>query len=262
MYILKDCVPVSLCGMDAVMLAFVLMSNHFHFIIYATREECELFIDRYKRLVSRYVRNKYGTRKILRSVKTSCSEIDLTDEGLKRLIAYVLNNPVKAGINCMPQNYEWGSGRCYFTNYEDKSFQRRLSEFGVRQQIAILRSEVKLNQDYIITDSGYIDPQSYIDFKSVERIFVRARSMEYFLSVSNKTSVDKYGPVSFSDSLVLAGLGEILENKYGVDNVSDLSMEVRRKVVLEIRKQFNSTPKQLARVLKCSLNEIIATLEH
>jgi hypothetical protein len=68
--------------------------------------------------------------------------------------------------------------------------------------------------------------------------------------------------VSFSDSLVLAGLGEILENKYGVENVSDLSIEVRRKVVLEIRKQFNSTPKQLARVLNCSLNEIIATMEH
>lgn len=255
-------VPVAMAGLCIDLLAFVLMSNHFHFIIYADKHECERFIDNYKRLVSRYVRNKYGTSKILRAVKTSCCVIEQADEGLKRLIAYVLNNPVKAGINCMPQNYEWGSGRCYFTNYEDKSFLRRLSEFGVRQQIAILRSGVKLNQDYIITDSGYIDPQSYIDFKSVERIFVRARSMEYFLSVSNKTSGDKDGPVSFSDSLVLSGLGEILEKKYGVENVSDLSIEVRRKVVLEIRKQFNSTPKQLARVLKCSLNEIIATLEH
>ena len=255
-------VPVAMAGLCIDLLAFVLMSNHFHFIIYADKHECERFIDNYKRLVSRYVRNKYGTSKILRAVKTSCCVIEPEDEGLKRLIAYVLNNPVKAGINCMPQNYEWGSGRCYFTNYEDKSFLRRLSEFGVRQQIAILRSEVKLNQDYFITDSGYIDPQSYIDFKSVERIFVRARSMEYFLSVSNKTSGDKDGPVSFSDSLVLSGLGEILENKYGVENVSDLSIEVRRKVVLEIRKQFNSTPKQLARVLKCSLNEIMSTLEH
>ena len=255
-------VPVAMSGLCIDLLAFVLMSNHFHFIIYADKHECERFIDNYKRLVSRYVRNKYGTSKILRAVKTSCCVIEPADEGLKRLIAYVLNNPVKAGINCMPQNYEWGSGRCYFTNYEDKSFQRRLSEFGVRQQIAILRSEVKLNQDYIITDSGYIDPQSYIDFKSVERIFVRARSMEYFLSVSNKTSGDKDGPVSFSDSLVLSGLGEILEKKYGVENVSDLSIEVRCKVVLEIRKQFNSTPKQLARVLKCSLNEIMSTLEH
>lgn len=252
-------VPVSLCGMDAVMLAFVLMSNHFHFIIYATREECELFIDRYKRLVSRYVRNKYGTRKILRSVKTSCSEIDLTDEGLKRLIAYVLNNPVKAGVNCMPQNYEWGTGWCYFTNIEYAPC-KRLADFGVRQQTKILKSEVKLDGEFYVTDSGYISPDSYVDVAFVQNLFGRARSLEYFLSVSNRNSYDNDGAIVFSDSLVLAGVKEILDKKYESLQVDELSADIRAKLIREIRRQFNSPPKQLARVFKCHLKEVVNVL--
>ena len=59
-------VPVSLHGLDLQLLAFVLMSNHFHFVIYGTKDECDRFINLYKLLVSRYVRIRYGTAKILR----------------------------------------------------------------------------------------------------------------------------------------------------------------------------------------------------
>lgn len=253
-------VPVSLHGLDLDLLAFVLMSNHFHFIIYGTKEECEHFIDHYKRLVSRYVRNRYGTVKLLRSVKTSCSEIDMSNESLKRLIAYVLNNPVKAGINCMPQNYEWGSGCCYFSNFDKIPNKRPLSDFGVREQIALLKSEVKLDGAYLVNDSGYIDPSSYVNVGFVERLFGRARSLEYFLSTSNKTASEKDGPLVFSDTLVLAGVHELLEKRYESVSLEELSWEIRVKLVTDIRRQFNCPPKQLARVLNCPLKDIVNIL--
>ena len=55
-------VPVSVKLSGAVVVAFVLMSNHLHFILYSTRKNAEKFIDRYKRLVSRYISNKYCIR--------------------------------------------------------------------------------------------------------------------------------------------------------------------------------------------------------
>jgi hypothetical protein len=253
-------VPVSISGLKIEMLTFVLMSNHFHFVVYGVQAECERFIDHYKSLVSRYVRNKYGIRKLLRAVKTSCSEIDLRNEGLKRIIAYVLNNPVKAGVNCMPQNYEWGTGRCFFTNIAQSSAMRYLSEFGVREQIAMLRSEVKLDASLRVNESGYIDPACYVNSRFVESLFGRARSLEYFLSVSNRSSSDGEGPVVFSDTLVLAGLRELLEKKYEALGVDELSFELKRKLILDIRRQFNSPPKQLARVFKCPLSEIVNIL--
>lgn len=250
-------VPVSLHGLDLQLLAFVLMSNHFHFVIYGTKDECDRFINLYKRLVSRYVRIRYGTAKILRSVQTSCTEIDPDNEALKRLIAYVLNNPVKAGINCMPQNYEWGSGRCYFTNFDRNPHKRPLSDFGVREQIALLKSETKLDGRHMVCESGYIDPSSYVNVDFVERLFGRARSLEYFLSTSNKNSSESDGPMVFSDTLVLAGLMELLEKKYESVSLEDLSWEIRVKLVKDIRRQFNSPPKQLARVFKFPLKDII-----
>lgn len=153
-----------------------------------------------------------------------------------------------------------GSGRCYFNNYVTSSFSKRLSEFGVREQIAILRLEVKLDGTYRVNESGYIDPESYVSFRYVEELFVRARSMEYFLSVSNRNADDKDSVVIFSDTLVLAGLHELLEKKYEAVTCSELSDEIRRKLVREIRKQFNAPPKQLARVFNCPLSDIVNSL--
>lgn len=253
-------VPVALHGLSVRLMAFVLMSNHFHFVIYGTSEECERFINRYKKIVAMYVSKKYDIQKILRTVRASCSEIDLKNEGLKRLVAYVLNNPVKAGINCLPQNYEWGSGSCYFSNFLNSHPVRHLSDFKVRERIALLKSEVKLDGNYILNPSGYIEPSSYVDVKYVENLFGRARSMEYFLSVSNRSTIDRDGPIVFSDTLVLSGLQELLEKRYESVDLIGLSYEVKKKLVLEIRRQFNSPPKQLARVLNCPLSDIVNML--
>ena len=100
------------------LLAFVLMSNHVHFVLYGTEKQAKKFIDMYKNLVSRYVRTHYGEVKYLRHLLTTVSEVTLENEGLKRLIAYVLNNPVKAGINCVATGYEWSSARCYFNQID------------------------------------------------------------------------------------------------------------------------------------------------
>lgn len=251
-------VALKIAGVD--ILAFVLMSNHFHFLIYGDRLSALKFIDAYKRLISRYIRNTYGVAKSLRAVDTGCSEVELNDEALKRIVAYILNNPVKAGVNCFPQNYEWGSGKCYFSNFDYKQNSRQLSELGVREQYRILHSEVKLDTDYRINSEGYIEPESYIRKDIVENIFRRARSFEYFLSISNRDSKEESKQVVFSDTLVLSGVNEILDKRYESVPVSELNEQNRHKLLLEVRKQFNAPPKQLARVLGLTLQEVVNSL--
>lgn len=43
-----------------VVLAFILMSNHVHFLLKATKEEVESFINEFKRQYAKYLRHKYG----------------------------------------------------------------------------------------------------------------------------------------------------------------------------------------------------------
>lgn len=42
------------------MLAFVLMSNHFHFAVRSNRRDAEKFIRLYKQMISMYILRKYG----------------------------------------------------------------------------------------------------------------------------------------------------------------------------------------------------------
>ena len=188
----------------------------------------------------------------------------MNDEALKRLIAYILNNPVKAGVNCFPQNYEWGSGKCYFSNFDYNRNSHPLSELGVREQSRILRSDVRLDGKYKINSEGYIEPESYIRKDIVEKIFRSAKSFEYFLSTSSRDqrrdSSEESRQVVFSDTLVLSGVNEILEKRYESLDVSELSELNRTKLILELRKVFNAPPKQLARVLGLTLREVVNSL--
>ena len=64
----------------------------------------------------------------------------------------------------------------------------------------------------------------------------------------------------FSDTLVLAGVHELLEKRYESVSLEELSWEIRVKLVTDIRRQFNCPPKQLARVLNCPLKDIVNIL--
>lgn len=255
-------IALKIAGAD--ILVFVLMSNHFHFLIHADKPSAMKFIDTYKRLISRYVRNTYGVAKLLRTVETGCSEVDMDDEALKRLIAYILNNPVKAGVNCFPQNYEWGSGKCYFSNIDYTRNSRTLSDLGTRERRNLLHSRAILDDNYLINSQGYVEPESYIRKDLVEKIFRSARSFEYFLSTSSRDQrrdpSEESRQVVFSDTLVLSGVNEILEKRYESLDVSELSELNRSKLILELRKVFNAPPKQLARVLGLTLREVVNSL--
>ena len=257
-------VPVALRISGVDVLVFVLMSNHFHFLVYADRLSSMKFIDTYKRLIARYISNTYGVAKLLRTVETGCSEVDLNDEALKRLIAYILNNPVKAGVNCFPQNYEWGSGKCYFSNFDYTKDSRPLSELGTRERRSLLHSRAILDDNYMINSQGYVEPESYVRKDLVEKIFRSAKSFEYFLSISSRDlkidSSEDFKQVVFSDTLVLSGVNEILEKRYESLDVSELSELNRSKLILELRKVFNAPPKQLARVLGLTLREVVNSL--
>lgn len=237
------------------MLAFVLMSNHFHFVVYAEAHEAEQFINLYKNLISRYVALKYGTHKLLYKVKTTCANVDVADEGLKRLIAYVLNNPVSAGVNCMPQSYEWGSGRCYFSNIDYYKDSRPVTGLGVREACVKLKSKIRLSEKYYINTQGYIEPSSYVDVRFVENHFRRAKSFEYFLSVSHRRA--DYGAMVFSDMLLKNMLDEIVEKRYEAHSLDEMEFEDMKKVILEFRKQFGCTAKQIARVFNLSLDTAV-----
>jgi hypothetical protein len=249
-------VPVSLLGLDVVVLAFTLMSNHVHFVVYGTPKDVVCFIETYKNLLGRYARRQYGVDSLLRRLPVGVSLIGDSPDDLKRIIAYVLNNPVAAGINCFPLQYEWGSGRYYFCATQNTSDVPLIS-IPRRRQIRMIRSCKSLCQNLLMTAEGYISPRSYIDVAYVERLFYRASSLNYFLSSSAKRPAS----LILSDGLLTDIVREILDKQYGGLVPDRLPAESRKHLVADLNRRLNSSPKQIARILNIPLPEVVSILK-
>ena len=243
------------------LLAFVLMSNHVHFVLYGAEQQAKEFMDIYKNLFSRYVRTRYGEAKYLRHLLTTVSEVALENEGLKRLIAYVLNNPVKAGINCVATGYEWSSARCYFC-FDDQSSSRQMSSFGAREQRSILHTKKKLPETWLVNSSLYVEPKSYVDYRLVEDIFGRSTSMQFFMSATLGIKRGATESITFSDSVIQSALDEILEKKYGVSSLGQLDFTMKKNLVKDMKVRFTASSKQIARIVGLSINDVMRMLDN
>ena len=241
-------------------LAFTLMSNHFHFIVYGTGTEAKSFIDLYKRNISRFLSNKYNAVHLLRHVKTDCKQIENSGDALKIAIAYVLRNHIKAGINQTVQGYEWSSGYCYFAGTDLLEGCSPTSSLGTEEYRRTLHSKIRLDDKYLLNSKGYIEPASYVCIDFVESCFGRVQSFDYFIYKAGSTAKSKEGPVDFSDEFVLAGLKEIICKKYEVTELEELNEVLKKEVMLLLKRQFNCSPKQLARTMQMSLKDVNSIL--
>ena len=101
---------------EVLVLAFILMSNHVHFVLYATEKEARAFVEAIKSRYSQYLFRKYGIRELLRRNHVDVRLIDADNdaEALERAIAYVQMNCVEARICAHPSQYRWGTGNVFF----------------------------------------------------------------------------------------------------------------------------------------------------
>lgn len=254
-------IAVAFFGVSIEIWAFVLMSNHVHFVIRAHQDQAEKFISLYKNLLSRYLRSRYNEAKALRHLKTSIDLVDPSIDNIKRLIAYILNNPVKAGINCVPQGYEWSSARCYFNLMDSRSDTVPISEFSVREQRRVLHSYSRLPATCRVNSKGYVTPQSYVNSIAVERLFKSSRTFEFFLSSSLSIRKGISENITFNDSTLNIAMRELLEKKFDVDSINELDDFLKKNILKDLKSRFSASSKQLARISGLSVNEVIRYLD-
>ena len=109
--------------MKVIILAFVLMDNHFHFVIKTDSEEDAIrFANEFKRLTGKYNADMYGDALSLSRLPVKV--IPVPDEDyLKTLVVYVIKNPTKARIE-MFYTYPWGTGGLYFRSRHQEKKQK------------------------------------------------------------------------------------------------------------------------------------------
>jgi len=160
---------------EVIVLAFILMSNHVHFVLYGTRLEVEAFMNSFKGRFSHYLGRKYGIKEFLRRNNLDIKEISENEaEALERAIAYVQMNCVAASICLYPGQYPWGTGNTFFQVLWDgmplessmpqggnigsrhaAQKYRRLGDLSGRERIRLMHSRValKLPDEWLLSET-------------------------------------------------------------------------------------------------------------
>lgn len=256
-----------------IVLVFILMSNHVHFVLYGTRAEVEAFVNFFKGRYSIYLSRKYGTKEFLRRNSLDIREISEKEvESLERVLAYVQVNCVAANICLYPGQYPWGTGSAFFkTGWERAGSPtvnlRRLGDLSGRERIRLLHSgdALKLPDDWLLSDAGFVLPESYVDVKRVESIFRNPRRMQYFLNSSSKArkrleAEDENLP-AFRDQVILGALPDLLQSLFQKPAFGALSTPEQAETLRQIRFRFSASVHQAARVCGISYADAARLLD-
>ena len=253
-----------------VILAFCIMDNHVHFILYGLKEDCEAFTKEFLNLTAHYNSRKRGDRKGASSIPVSHQRID-DEDYLLNAICYDLRNPPVNGLRYTYYDYPWSSGPLYFRSAaswaaptwinclkdcppEVLSFLKiaRAEDLGTRELRTMLGSDQKIPGDCLLYD-GMILPSSYIPVGTVESLFRSHRAFNYFIGRSREKDMEEvmgtWSSLGLQDTEMRQHRDEEMRALYGTDKIKSLSISQRIETGRILRRKYMTSVKQIARVV-------------
>ena len=247
---------------EVVVLVFILMSNHVHFVLYGTRSEVKAFVNSFKGRYSKYLRGKYKTKEFLRRNGLHIKEISEEEvEALERAMAYGQMNCVAANICSHPSLYPWGTGSCFFT--ETKRSGVRVDTLSKRARKKLLHSRCDLSGNCLLGANGYILPESYIQIQQVESFFRSVKRYNYFLNTSSKAKrrLETGEAPSFKDHVVVAAMEDLCHSLFRKKHIWGLSEKEQAELLRQLNFRFSSNVEQLSRVSGIGKEKVVKLLD-
>ncbi|MBQ6310919.1 MAG: transposase [Bacteroidales bacterium] len=240
--------------------AFVLMSNHVHFVLGRAYEDVVDFITRFKQAYSNYFNRKYSSKELLRNNSVNIQKLTVGNESFERAVAYVHMNPVAANICSHPAGYTWGTGSLLFNRISSNG--SRIGTFSKRAQAKIVHSRILLPSDYIVDEKGFISPLSYVQIQFVESVFRTPSRMNYFLQNSSKSlNSKKQNLPTFKDQIVFSAMEDLCSSLFNKNNHSELNQIQKTELVKQIKRRFSADPHQISRVTGIPYETILQMLD-
>ena len=230
---------------------FTLMDNHVHFLLYGTMYMCKNFIDKYKLLTGKWISHKYGLSGFVKELPASIIPLR-TEEEILEVAAYIDRNSIVAGFNGLPSEYKWSSSSIIF---KDKSCcsDKCLKNFSLTQLRNMLKTRVTLPGDWTINQGMMIDPRCFTEWKKVEALYKTPVRYLYYVTKKLEGKVDmalSQGQKTFIlDKDLRPITADLCQKHFGTVDISKLDVDSRLFLARMLRKNYASTPKQIARML-------------
>lgn len=246
---------------DVLILAFVLMDTHVHFILYGTYDQCLKFVREYIRLTSMYLSHKYDVRKMLLGLPVSHQQIT-DDRYLKSAICYVVKNPTVGGLPFNLYDYPWSSGSLYFRptdswTYNENGFEN--TSLSGRDEKRRLGTHKKAGGSLRMSGS-LVHPCEYVEVNLVQKLFRSTKGYLFFLAHAKDDEIELRGGEASSLSIPLQELRqykvELCRSVFHVESSRTLDTKKRLKLAHMLKSRYNCSTPQIARVCGLRFKEV------
>lgn len=247
---------------NVIIIAFVLMDTHVHFVLYGDFDECNGFMRDYIRRLSRHFSLMHKEKHKFDDLPVSYQPVD-TDTYLKTVICYVVKNPTEGGIPFMGWNYPWSSGPLYFVPEHSWTAPSWVTlsakELTGRYQKALLNTR-SANKTSLRVMDDMIFPGEYVAVEIVQRIFKTCKSYNYFMCRTREDDVDSRGGTISNLSIPIQELrqcrNEMCMEMFGRTAMNSLKTQQRIALARAMRRKYNSSPKQIAKACGLVFDEV------
>ena len=238
-----------------VILAFCLMDNHIHLILYGDFDECDRFVHELVRQTSSVIARRYGLRHELQSLPIHFQPIT-DDFYLKKAICYVHKNPTAANLPYLPHDYPWSSGSLPFRSRGTWACptipDNTPALLSVNERRRCFRTRDNI-PDSLITWENLILPINYIPVRVTEKLFRTARAYHYFMSSTREEDIESRGGsisrLTLPDAEMRQHKQELLRELFGRMSSRELNTQQRIRLGKELKRRYNCSVKQIARLV-------------
>lgn len=243
-------------------LTFEIMSNHLHFALVGDESAIRHFFDSLKKYLSRHFRKRVD--ECPRSTdwsgfNASVRKID-TLEDLRNVIVYINRNGYVISKGHTPFTYPWGTNRYYFNPDAVALASLKSRPMTLRERQSAINSRVADHIEGLAIHENCALPLSFCDIASGERLFRNPSHYFYKLGRSIEGQKKIAGEISesifYTDDELFSAISSIAREKYGCRQLVQVPAEAKLELARTMRFEYNSSAKQIQRMLKISTNTL------
>ena len=233
-------------------LAFALMSNHFHFIIRGELVDGLAFFNRLKKRLSNFFsrRGRPGVLEIVNVDPDTPAISSLTQ--LRNEIAYVIRNPYVARVDVNPFTYPWCSGYLYFNPLLNSLSSKSVNELSYKEKRNMTRMTNPILDPQFRIRNGMIAPESFVNYKLVEQLFPNARKFAWWVFKNVEAQVETSTRMgerpNLNDDELFVTAQKLSRTQYGRDSVKELSLGQRKELGVQLKNKWGASNGQVARI--------------